>query len=138
MNTEGLTEKEVNLRFLKLLDRNLELQSCREPSRPLKKDDGDYDGTNEREINLRLLKALEKNIKIAKHGPPGSSPPSSTSSSSVDSDNHPDRVKKKAKKVKKDRLKTHLKSVKEKDLKLPPLPEPPGSTCGRTRSTTRS
>ena len=34
-------------------------------------------------------------------------------------------MNKKAKKVKKDHLKTHPKSVKEKDLKLPPLPEAP-------------
>ena len=139
MNTEGLTEKEVNLRCFKLLDRNLELQHRREPDGPPKKDDGDYNGMNEREINLRLLKALEKNNKIAKHGPPGSSPPSSTSSSSGDSDNYPDRVKKKAKKAKKDHLKTHLKSARDKDLKLPPLPEATDlTTCERTRSTTRS
>ena len=106
MHTEGLTEKKVNLRCLKLLDRNLELQRRREPDRSPKKDDGDYDGMNEREINLRLLKALDKNNKIAKHGPPGSSPPSSSSSSSGDSDNRLDRVNKKAKKVKQDHLKT--------------------------------
>ena len=123
MHTEGLTEK-VNLRCLKLLDRSLELQRCREPDRP-KKDDYDYDGMNEREINLRLFKALEKNNKIAKYGPPGSSPPSSSSSSSGDSDTRSDRAKKNAKKVKKDHLKTHPKSVKEKDLKLPSLPETP-------------
>ena len=111
MQTEGLTEKEkeVNLRCLKLLDRNLELQRRREPDRPPKKDD--YDGMNEREINLRPLEALEKNNKIAKHGPPGSSPTSSSSSSSGDSDPGSDRVKKNAKKVKKD----HLKTVKEQD-----------------------
>ena len=69
MHTEGFTEKEVNLRCLKLLDRNLDLQGRREPDRPPKKDDYDYDGMNEREINLRFLKALGKNSKIAKHGP---------------------------------------------------------------------
>ena len=120
LHTEGLTEKEVNLRCLKLLDRNLELQRRREPDR--KKDEYDYDGMNEREINLRLPKALDKNNKIAKHRPPGSSPPSSSSSSSGDSDTRSDRVNKKAKK---DHLKTHPKSVKEKDFKLPPLPEAP-------------
>ena len=65
MHTEGLTEKEVNLRCLKLLDRNLELQRCRRPDRPPKKDDYDYDGMNEHEINLLLLRAPEKNNKIA-------------------------------------------------------------------------
>ena len=125
MHTEGLTEKEVNLRCFKLLDSNLELQRRREPDRPPKKADytTTYDGMNEREINLRFLKALEKNSKIAKHGPPGSSPPSSSSSSSGDSDTRSDRVDKKAKKVRKDRLKTHPKFVK--DVKLPPLPEAP-------------
>ena len=101
------------------------MQRRREPDRPPKKDEYDYDGMNEREINLRLLKALDKNNKIAKHGPPGSSPPSSSSSSSGDSDARSDRVDKKAKKVNKDHLKTHPKSVKEKDLKLPSLPEAP-------------
>ena len=89
----------------------MELQRRREPDRPPKKDEYDYDGMNEREIHLRLLKALEKNNKIAKHGPPGSSPTSSSSSSSGDSDPGSDRVKKNAKKVKKD----HLKTVKEQD-----------------------
>ena len=48
MHTEGLTEKEVNLRCFKLSDRNLELQRRREPDRPPKKVDRDYDGMNER------------------------------------------------------------------------------------------
>ena len=122
-------EKEVKLCCPKLLDCNLELQRRREPDRPPKKDDYDYDGMNERGINLRLLKALEKNNEIAKHVPPGSSPPSSSSSSSGDSDTRSDRVTKKAKKVKKDHLKRHPKSVKENASSFRHSLKPLNSTC---------
>ena len=47
---------------------------------------------------LTATNVLEKSDKIAKHGPPGSSPPFSSSSSSGDSDPRSDRVNKKAKK----------------------------------------
>ena len=88
MTTKRLTEKDVNLRCPKLLDRNLARQRHGpEPRRHSKKDDDNYDEMNERGINLCLPKALEKNNKIAKNGPPCSSPPSSTSSSSSDADN---------------------------------------------------
>ena len=123
IDTEGLTEKEINLRCLKILDKNLARQHLHQDpaDKDPKKDTAEM---SEHEVNLRLLKALEKNSLIAMGGPPGSSPPSSSSSSSSDSDSS-DRKKKKMKKVKKEHLKVHQKTVKEKDLKLPALPEAP-------------
>ena len=82
METEGLTEKEINLRCLKLLDLNRERQlrqrGNQEPRRPPKKNKDGYNELNEHEINLRLAQALEQNNRVADGGPP-SSPPSSSS-----------------------------------------------------------
>ena len=129
METEGLTEKEINLRCLKLLDLNRERQlrqrGNQEPRRPPKKNKDGYNELNEHEINLRLAQALEQNNRVADGGPPSSPPSSSSSSSSTDSDHSSHRSKKKIKKVKKEHLKNIPKAVKEKDLKLPPLPEAP-------------
>ena len=129
METEGLTEKEINLRCLKLLDLNRERQlhqrGNQEPRRPPKKNKDGYNELNEHEINLRLAQALEQNNRVADGGPPSSPPSSSSSSSSTDSNHNSHRSKKKIKKVKKEHLKNIPKAVKEKDLKLPPLPEAP-------------
>ena len=69
MHTEGLTEKEVSLRCLKLLDRNLELQRRREPDRPPKKDDYEYDGVSERDITFVSSRRSRRATRLPSTGP---------------------------------------------------------------------
>ena len=78
-----------------------------------KKDDGNSNEISEHEVSFRSPNALEKNNKIAKNGPPYSSPLFPKSPSFGDSGKSPDRMTKKAKKLNKDHLML-LKTVKEK------------------------
>ena len=129
METEGLTEKEINLRCLKLLDLNRERQlrqrGSQEPRRPPKKDKDGYNELNEHEINLRLAQGARAEQQDRRRRSPELAAIIFIVSSSTDSDHNSHRVEEEDQEGEEGPLEEHPKAVKEKDLKLPPLPEAP-------------